>query len=277
MPPNDDRLLPARDVPRNVLNDDGGMKHGAVELMTDGRVRALPHPLQVEFQHTLLIRRDGCALDTQVVPLDGVGRIQGHLVICLVPVGDAQVIVINIHVKEWEDELLLDELPDDASHFIAIQLHHRVFNLDLLKGHVRLDGQSLRRFSLLRGLIDGDERFLRELPQLANQGLVAAAPLSELPQGHGLTAIGRRPDLLLNLADLEGHVVQVFKASIVHHPDGVHQVAAGHNTIAIHVTHGKHGLNLLIRSASVTGKQHEGAHLVMRDVAIARVRVEDLE
>lgn len=41
---------------------------------------------------------------------------------------------VQIQLQVREDEFLLDELPDDSSHFISLHLHHRA-GLDLL-GHV---------------------------------------------------------------------------------------------------------------------------------------------
>ena len=51
--------------------------------MTDGTVRAPPHLLQLEFFYSGLVRGDGSALDTNVVLLDGLGRVDGDLVVGL--------------------------------------------------------------------------------------------------------------------------------------------------------------------------------------------------
>jgi hypothetical protein len=47
--------------------------------MTDGTVRAPPHLLQLEF----FVRGDSSAFDTDVVLLDGLGRVDGDLVVGL--------------------------------------------------------------------------------------------------------------------------------------------------------------------------------------------------
>jgi hypothetical protein len=51
--------------------------------MTDGTVRAPPHLLQLEFFYTSFVRGDSSALDTDVVLLDGLGRVDGDLVVGL--------------------------------------------------------------------------------------------------------------------------------------------------------------------------------------------------
>ena len=54
--------------------------HGAAEDVANGAVRALPHLLELELLDARLVRRDGRALDTHTVLLDGLGRLDGNLV-----------------------------------------------------------------------------------------------------------------------------------------------------------------------------------------------------
>jgi hypothetical protein len=51
--------------------------------MTDGTVRAPPHLLQLEFFYSSFVRGDSSAFDTDVVLLDGLGRVDGDLVVGL--------------------------------------------------------------------------------------------------------------------------------------------------------------------------------------------------
>jgi hypothetical protein len=44
-----------------------------------------------------------------------------------------KVVVLKIDVKVREDEAVLDELPNDASHFVAIEFDDGIINLDF--GH----------------------------------------------------------------------------------------------------------------------------------------------
>lgn len=39
---------------------------------------------------------------------------------------------VQIHLQIWDDELVLDELPDDPSHLVPLHLHHRTC-VDLLR------------------------------------------------------------------------------------------------------------------------------------------------
>lgn len=51
--------------------------------MTDSTVRAPPHLLQLELLYSSFVRGDGSALDADVVLLDGLGRVDGDLVVGL--------------------------------------------------------------------------------------------------------------------------------------------------------------------------------------------------
>ena len=44
---------------------------------------------------------------------------------------DTEIVIVEINVEIRKDQLLLDELPDDASHFIAIELYNGSLNFDL--------------------------------------------------------------------------------------------------------------------------------------------------
>ena len=87
--------------------------------------------LQVEFLHAGLVWGDGGALHAHRVLLDCLGGIERDLVIGLVSVGQAQVVVLEVDVEVRVDELVLDVLPDDPGHLVAVQLHDGVLHLDL--------------------------------------------------------------------------------------------------------------------------------------------------
>ena len=61
-----------------------------------------PKPLTL---NTLLVRGDGSALNADTVLLDGVRRVDGHLVVGGVAVWQAEVIVQALYVQVGEDEL----------------------------------------------------------------------------------------------------------------------------------------------------------------------------
>ncbi len=132
---DDDGLGPARHQTRYVRDDDGRAEDGAAEDVTDGAVGRPPHLLQTEFLDTRFVGGDGGALDADVVLLDGVRRVDRHLVVGGVAVFHAEVVVLEIHVQVRVDQLVLDELPDDAGHLVAVEFDDLTFNLDL--GHMR--------------------------------------------------------------------------------------------------------------------------------------------
>ncbi|ABC91098.1 NADP-dependent isocitrate dehydrogenase protein [Rhizobium etli CFN 42] len=129
---DDDRLRPAGNEARNVAADDRLAEDDAAENVSDRAVRALPHFLEIEFLDAGFIRRDRCALDTDAVFLDGVGGVDRHLVVGGVAIFDREVVIVDIEVEIRMDQLILDELPDDACHFIAVEIGDGIGDLDLL-------------------------------------------------------------------------------------------------------------------------------------------------
>ncbi|MOA56571.1 hypothetical protein D3C78_1805740 [compost metagenome] len=63
--------------------------------------------------------------------LDGVGCIDRHLVVGGVAVFHAEVIILEVDVEVGMDQLVLDELPDDARHLVAVEFDDRIGDLDL--------------------------------------------------------------------------------------------------------------------------------------------------
>ena len=86
----DDRLGPAGHQTRHVAHHNRLAEDRAAQDVADGAVGGLPHLLETEFLDSGLIGGDGGALDTDMVLLDGVGGVDGHLVIGLVAVLDAR-------------------------------------------------------------------------------------------------------------------------------------------------------------------------------------------
>ena len=93
-----------------------------------------PHLLQAELLDPRLVRRDGRALDADAVLLDRVRRVDGDLVVGRVAVLDAEVVVVEVDVEVRVDQPVLDELPDDPGHLVAVDLDDRVLHLDLRHG-----------------------------------------------------------------------------------------------------------------------------------------------
>lgn len=105
---------------------------------------------------TSFIGSNGGTLDTNIVLLDGLGSLDGHLIVrlvhsklfhvlhllvspkspYLVTVGNAEVVVFDINVKVRQNKLVLDDLPDDSGHFVTVQVDDGVLYNNLLDGHI---------------------------------------------------------------------------------------------------------------------------------------------
>ena len=76
---------------------------------------------------------DRGAFDADMFALDGLRRVDGHLVVGGVAVLDAQIVVFQIDVEIRQDQTVLDVLPDHAGHFVAVEFDDLACDLDF--GH----------------------------------------------------------------------------------------------------------------------------------------------
>ncbi|MND57083.1 hypothetical protein D3C80_482050 [compost metagenome] len=66
--------------------------------------------------------------------LDRVGGVDRHLVVGGVAVLDREIVIFDVEIEIGQDQLILDQLPDDAGHLVAVEIDDRVGYLDLLHG-----------------------------------------------------------------------------------------------------------------------------------------------
>ncbi len=133
---DDDRLVPSGNQTRDVRDDDRLAEDHAAEDVADRAVGRLPHLFETELDHAGLVGGDGGALHTNTVLLDGVRCIDRDLVIGRVAVLDAEVVVLQINVQVWMDQGVLDLLPDDSCHLVAVEFYDGAFNLDFGQLHL---------------------------------------------------------------------------------------------------------------------------------------------
>ncbi len=125
-----DRLGPARDQARHVRDHDRLAEDDPAEDVPDRPVGRAIHLLEAELLDPGLVRRDRRALDPDAVLLDRVGGVDRDLVLGLVPLLDREVEVQELDVEVGQDQLLLDEVPDDPGHLVAVELDDGVLDLD---------------------------------------------------------------------------------------------------------------------------------------------------
>lgn len=115
---------------RDVRNYDRFAENGSIKDVTDGTVGRFPHLFKAKFLNACFIGRDGGTFDSNAVLTDGVGSINGNLVIGFVTVFDSEVEIFDVQVEVRENKFFLDITPNDAGHFISIQFHNRIGHLD---------------------------------------------------------------------------------------------------------------------------------------------------
>src|SRR5262249_2510280 len=133
MAADDNRLGPAGHEPRDALDHYGLTEDDAAEDVTDRAVGGTPHLLQAELGDPGFVRRNGRALDPDAELLDRVCGIDRYLVVGGISVLDRQVVVTQVDVQVGQDQLILDELPDNTRHLIAVEFYDGIGHLDL--GH----------------------------------------------------------------------------------------------------------------------------------------------
>ena len=132
MAANANRGCPVWNQTRNIAAHNWLTENSAIKDVANGAVRALPHLLQIELFHACLVRRNGGTLYSNTILLDGIGGVDGYLVVGLVPVLHAKIIIFYVEVQIRQNQFILDEFPDDAGHLIAIKFYNRIGYFNLL-------------------------------------------------------------------------------------------------------------------------------------------------
>ena len=128
---NGDRLLPVLHTWVNAWNGDRCTKYSSVHDASDGSVRTFPHFVQLVFIHTLGIRSNRGTLYCHTIFLGSLSRVDGHLIVGLITIGQAQVIILSLEVDERQYQFILNHLPQDASHLVTVHLHQGSCHLNL--------------------------------------------------------------------------------------------------------------------------------------------------
>src|SRR4249920_3994468 len=132
MAADDDGLGPARHETRNVAADDRLAEDDPAKDVADGAVRRLPHFLEAELLHPGFVGGDGRAFDADAAVLDGVGGVDGDLIVGRFAVLDGKVEVAKLEIEIGPDQLVLDQLPNDPSHLVPVQIDDGFRHLDLV-------------------------------------------------------------------------------------------------------------------------------------------------
>ena len=125
-----DRLLPCTDIRFDPPHRDRLAEHRPVHNRTDRSIRTFIHLFQMILFHAGRIRRNRRALDRHAVFQCRLRRINRHLIVCLIPVLKTQIIVLRLQVDIREQELILDHLPKNSRHLIAVHLDKRCLHLN---------------------------------------------------------------------------------------------------------------------------------------------------
>ena len=125
-----DRLFPAGNKRRNTLNEDRCTEDRTVHDRTDRTVRALPHLLKLILIHTLCVWSDCGTLNCNAEFNGTVGSIDCYLIVSFITMRQSQIKILCLQIHKRFNDDILDLLPDDSCHFIAIHLNEWRFHLN---------------------------------------------------------------------------------------------------------------------------------------------------
>ena len=126
-----DGLCPCRNVGSDALDEDRLTEYRTVEDRSDRTVRAFPHFFEVVLVHTRRVRGDGRALDRYAVLFRRLCGVDSDLIVCLITLFKTEIIVLAFEIDKGEDQLILQHLPDNSGHLVAVHFDERCFHLNL--------------------------------------------------------------------------------------------------------------------------------------------------
>ena len=128
-----DRFFPGPYIGLDAFYRNRCTENSAVEDRPDRCIGTFPHLGEVVFFDTSCVRRDGCALDSNTVFLCRFSGIDRYLVACLFAVFKAEIIILGFKVDKRCEKAVLDLLPHNTGHFIAVHLYKRGCHSDLVR------------------------------------------------------------------------------------------------------------------------------------------------
>ncbi len=118
-----DRSLPGPHVGFDSLYQNRSAENRSVQHGAERCIRTLVKLLQMIFFLSCTIRCNGRTLDSNAVLLCRKSRVLRHLIIGFIAVLQPEIIILGLQLHERKDQVLLDQLPDNSCHFIAIDLY----------------------------------------------------------------------------------------------------------------------------------------------------------
>ena len=111
-------------------------------------IGALPHIVQVIFAYALFVGRNCRTFNAYAIAFDGVARFDRNLIACFIALDKTQIVILRFEIHKRQKQFILNHLPDDTGHFVAVHLHER-------RRHFNLFGQCTIPF-LTKSYIAGE-------------------------------------------------------------------------------------------------------------------------
>ena len=145
----DNWLDPAWNQTRNVFDNDWLTENCSIKNVSDCSIWTLPHLSQIELLNTISIGSNCCTFDSHLVFQDSFSAVNRDLIFCLVTVCDTQVVVLLLDINVWVDVLVFDPIPDNAGHFVSINVNDWLSNMDFSEGRSEITRAFKQHFKIL--------------------------------------------------------------------------------------------------------------------------------
>ena len=130
---NGDGLFPAGDKRSDAFYNDRSTENSSVQKGTDGTIGGFPHFRQVVFLHTVCVRGDGSAFYSNTIFFGSHCRVNRNLIFGGFTMFQSQIIILGVQIDVGGEQDILNHLPDDTGHLVAIHFNQGGRHLNLLK------------------------------------------------------------------------------------------------------------------------------------------------
>jgi hypothetical protein len=98
MSSNNNWFFPSWNKPWNIFDDDWFSEYCTVKNVSDSSIWAFPHLFKFEFFNSCLIRSDGGTFDSYFTLLDGIGSIDGNLIVSGISMFHTKIEIFDVKI-----------------------------------------------------------------------------------------------------------------------------------------------------------------------------------
>ena len=105
-------------------------EHSSIQSRTDRSVRRFPHFFQIILCHAGCVWCNRSTFYCYAIFLCSLCGIKCYLIVGLITILKPQIIILCLQINVWQQQFVLNHLPQNSGHLISIHLYERCFHLD---------------------------------------------------------------------------------------------------------------------------------------------------